>query len=203
MQVRTLPLALLTLACSTPMAHQGEACPASGSLFPAPYLQKREGWYGPTWRALNAEPICRLALGELEVFRFVWLPSFDPAVAVTVSLTSTGSTLVAKRLNGAGGYAPGSVAQDISLTLSSAQEKQLQTLVQTARFFTESTEEPSSESIGLDGAQWILEWSARGRYHAVDRWSPQRSGRYSSFRRLGEWFLRTSGLVSDSLVAGY
>lgn len=32
---------------------------------------------------------------------------------------------------------------------------------------------PEIDDSGLDGAQWILEGVKEGRYHVVDRWTPQ------------------------------
>ena len=203
MRVRHIVWMLLAVACSTRSAPRGIVCQSSEALFPDTSLQRMEGWYGPQWRALEAGPLCGMPASVSEVFRFVWLPSFHPAVAVTVSWTQFGSTLVAKRLNGAGGYAPGGIARDTTVELSSTQEEMLQDLVMAAGFFTEPTKEPPTGGMGVDGAQWILEWASAGRYHAVDRWSPRRDGPYKNFRALGEWFLKLSGLVPDSLVAEY
>jgi hypothetical protein len=179
------------------------ACPERDtSLFPTAYLQRRISWYGGQWAALNAAPLCARTRNQPEVYRFVWLPTFHPAIAVAISDSTGKWWLHATRLNGAGGYAPGEVSADTSFALPATDAAVLARLIETSHFFSEATEQPNSE-IGLDGAQWILEWWKDGRYLAVDRWTPRADGRYARFRDVGVWLLRRSRLADDSLVAQY
>ncbi len=41
-------------------------------------------------------------------------------------------------------------------------------------FWNLPTLQPSDGTVGLDGAQWIIEGAKDGRYHVIDRWSPDR-----------------------------
>jgi hypothetical protein len=57
----------------------------------------------------------------------------------------------------------------------------------------------SGDVFGLDGDEWILEGAESGRYHVVDRWSPQPDNRYrdgNRFRRAGLWFLERARATS-------
>jgi hypothetical protein len=47
---------------------------------------------------------------------------------------------------------------------------------------------------GNDGARWILEGVKGGRYHIVDRWTPQNG----SYRELCLYALKLSGLKLDA-----
>lgn len=46
------------------------------------------------------------------------------------------------------------------------------------------------ETLGFDGAQWVIEGLQDGKYHLVDRWTPE-SG---SIRKIGLFLLELSGL---------
>ena len=128
------------------------------------------------------------------------LASSHPSVTVRIAAGTNGYVLTAKILNGAGGYQPGSVARDTTITLADADVSIVSQLFTQARFWELPTIPPSDGTIGLDGAQWVLEGLSAERYHVVDRWSPQPTGPDRSFRRLAEWILARSGLVPSSLV---
>ena len=82
--------------------------------------------------------------------------------------------LTVRVLNGAGGYEPGEVTIRRTIELDSDKVSSFQEGIERARFW----ELPGPDTnLGLDGAQWVLEGVREGRYHVMDRWSPE-SGSY-------------------------
>ena len=122
------------------------------------------------------------------------LASSRRSVTVRIAAGTNGYVLTAKILNGAGGYQPGSVARDTTITLRTRRQHRISTFYPGAVLGT-AHDSPSDGTIGLDGAQWVLEGLSAERYHVVNRWSPQPTGPDRSFRRLAEWILARSGLV--------
>jgi len=172
-------------------------------LFSGTLLASNEGWYGGQLRAMGESQLCRGGDQPATVYRLTWIPSFHPSVTVRIAAGANGYVLTAKILNGAGGYQPGSVARDTTITLADADVQIVSQLFAQARFWELPTIPPSDGRIGLDGARWVLEGLSAERYHVVDRWSPQPTGPDGSFRRLAEWILARSGLVPSSLVKEY
>jgi hypothetical protein len=75
-----------------------------------------------------------------------------------------------KELNGAGGYEPGELIVDRTYPITNEEWDQFAGLIEQACYWRQPTED--NEMHGEDGAQWILEGAKGGRYHIVDRWSP-------------------------------
>ena len=177
---------------------KGDAPFFSGTL-----LESREDWYGRQLRATGESQLCQGGDQAATVYRLTWIPSFHPSVTVRIVAGTNGYVLTAKILSGAGGYEPGSVARDTTITLADADVGDVSQLLTQARFWELPTIPPTDGMIGLDGAQWVLEGLSAGRYHVVDRWTPDPMGPDGSFRRLAEWILARSGLVPSSLVKEY
>jgi hypothetical protein len=92
-------------------------------------------------------------------------------------------------LSGAGGYEPGKVDRRIERTLSPAEWDRLESSLDALGFWRMPTQE-SSDKIGVDGAQWVMEGAAAGQYHVIDRWSPKDS----PFREACILFLKVAGI---------
>jgi hypothetical protein len=114
---------------------------------------------------------------DLEVYRFLWAPSFHAYAVVRVERTGTRVALFAKRLNR--DLKTGEFAKLDRSAQKMLSEKQWQTLksrLSAARFWSMPSDEPETYSpggilrIGLDGADWILEGADTGRHHGVKRW---------------------------------
>jgi hypothetical protein len=170
------------------------ACvPGDTALFPSAHLREREGWYGKHLRAAGEGRLCARA-GGAEVYRFTWLRSFHAPVVVRVEKRGARYSLTAKRLGGAGGYEPGALAVNRTVPIGAGEWERLRMLLDSAAFWSPATrtEDPS---IGLDGAQWILEGVQGDRYKALDRWSPEEAGPDRHIRALGLFLLRIAGLT--------
>jgi hypothetical protein len=117
------------------------------------------------------------SLGELsrqvpmaEVYRFLWLRSFDNPIAVRLIVTRDGGRLISKMTSGQGGFEPGHLVLDRESQLSKEATDWFLAEVKHARFWDIPTRDDSR--VVLDGAEWIIEGVKQGRYHVVDRSSP-------------------------------
>ena len=164
----------LALCCSSSGSGGVGGVPCStGQLFITPALQTKAEWYAKHFEAAGERNLCESAATENEVYRFTWLRTFHDPITIRISKTSNGAVIIAKRLDGSGGYAPGTLAESRSRELSRADWLQFQQLLQRLDYWSDAVPE-DHELGGLDGAQWILEGVRGDTYRALDRWSPER-----------------------------
>jgi len=149
-----------------------------GELYPesAELDAFEQHWYSQHLRAMGEPSLsCGQRDGE-EVYRFLWLPSFQHPLAVRITHTGDGATLDVTELTGAGGYDPGIVGRHEERKLTNAEWESLQAALGAIDFWTMPTKPPPDPTVAhFDGAQWILEGHRAGSYHVVDRWSPEKS----------------------------
>jgi hypothetical protein len=138
----------------------------------------RETWYSKHLRAMGES---QLQESALETYRFLFLRTFHDPVAVRISCVERSCDLTAVRLDGSGGYEPGSVAERKSTKLSEQETSRIRALMAAARFWDKP---PADSRLGLDGAQWILEGRRQKNYHLRDVWSPEKVGPHAAFREL-------------------
>jgi len=127
-------------------------------------------------------------------YRFLWLRTFHHPISVRIEKWKDSVTVYSVELTGKGGYDPGKIKKKNKFELSSFEYEYLGKLLVGIDFWNMPTYEPVSEDgtygVGVDGAQWILEGNCGGKYHVVDRWSPE----YCKYQELGLFFLKLSGL---------
>ncbi len=107
------------------------------------------------------------------MYRFLWLRTFDHPIAVRLDVHEDGTgTLVTKMASGAGGYAPGKLTEDRTSVLT---REQVSTFVgkTIAVHFWKLPSYDLNRS-GEDGSEWVIEGVKDGKYHIVDRWSPDK-----------------------------
>jgi hypothetical protein len=150
-----------------------------------------ERWYAKHLRAMSEPSLFASSSDEtLQVYRFLWLRTFDRPVAIRLTVGADGTgTVVAKMLNGHGGYAPGTIVVDRSVEANKEQVQKFFKLLADANFWSTETERYSG---GRDGAQWIVEGVQNGQYHIVDRWSPDKKD--DSYRSLCLYLLELGGV---------
>lgn len=136
-----------------------------------------QDWYSSHIESMS-EPILYTYVGK-PVYRFTWLRTFHPAMAFRINAKPDGSyALVSKRTNGAGGYQPGRLIDNEEQRLPTGKGGELIRMLEVdCDFWSLPTREQAivegDEIVaGTDGAQWIFEAMVSGRYHVVDRWSP-------------------------------
>lgn len=138
-------------------------------------------WYSKNLRALKEPSLWELSQKDAnaEVYRFLWLRTNDEPIAVRLIVTNRGGRLVSKMTSGKGGYDPGHLIFNRESPLSK-QVPMFLDAIQELNFWDLPTSAPSvngpdgSTAIGVDGAQWVVEGVKQGKYHVVDRWSPDR-----------------------------
>lgn len=131
-------------------------------------------WFSSHLRAAKEPSIYAQSLDPQtevqEAVRFTWLRSFHPPVTVRVSRDRQDNwRIVARELSGAGGYAPGRIRRTLARELTAAEVAELTAQLSLAGMFAD---ESVDCTIGLDGAQWIVERLDRHGYHFINRWSP-------------------------------
>ena len=131
-------------------------------------------WYSKHLRAMSEPSLSDASKGKtLVTYRFLWLRTFHHPIAIRLSIRPDGTgLLIGKMMSGQGGYEPGRLAQKSSVEVSEPEVQQFLSLLQRASFWTSKTEDSQPGTVGLDGAQWILEGVKGGTYHIVDGWSP-------------------------------
>ena len=110
---------------------------------------------------------------EGEIYRFLLLRSFSNPVCIRINIPANApSDLTVKVTNGTGGYQPGDLVENQTITLSKRQiEEFYQKLIDCD--FWKVTHKKRRR--GKDGAQWIVEGIKNGKYHVAHRWTPVNS----------------------------
>lgn len=130
-----------------------------------------EHWYPQHLEAMKEPSLYdRRENQNIEVYRLLWLRTFHKPIAIRISKDSFGVKLRVVRLSGAGGYKPGTIEHDKTYALANQQWDHFTQLLAKTSFWKMPT---ADEMIGgKDGARWVLEGQAAGKYQVVDRWTP-------------------------------
>lgn len=144
-------------------------------------------WYSWQLGAME-EPSLSHSTATYEVsYRFLWLRTFHPPIAVRISLSGNQLQLTAVELSGAGGYEPGVIVRRTSVTLTPHDWGRIESALNADQFWSAPT---TTERMGFDGASWIIEGRKQDDYHVVTRWSPEPE---DEFHKLGLLFLELAG----------
>jgi len=171
------------------------------TFFPPLAFDSDEGHNAFTvnWYSKNLESMQEISLLEVATkanqhcYRFLWLRTFHPPVAITVIVDEehTGEVTL-KVTDGMGGYGPGQIVMDEKYSASKENIERFLGLLEKADFWNMPTKE---NKLGMDGAQWILEGVKDGNYHIVDRWSPKEG----SFRNVALNMIQLAALNVESV----
>jgi hypothetical protein len=149
-----------------------------GVFDPAPVGQghgTKASWYAMHLKALHEPSLWEMAQDpKAEAYRFLWLRSFHHPIAVRLVVRSSGSGWMHTRMtSGKGGYGPGRIIHSGVFWLAKTKTQSFLAAIDGLDFWNLPTFPGTDESsVGLDGAQWIVEGVKGGRYHVVDRFSP-------------------------------
>jgi len=131
-------------------------------------------WYSKHLYAME-EPLLYNRIPDSETFRFLWLRTEDPPIAIRIEHKKEEYQLTLKICDGAGGYDPGNLILNKTKAIDKATWDSFAELIEKTDFWNAKT---TDSNVGLDGSQWILESADKNRYHVVDRWSPQSGSFY-------------------------
>lgn len=145
----------------------------------------RLSWYSSYLNAMQ-EPLL-YNLSQDTIYRFTWLRSFDPPVAIRLQKQNDKIILFWKMADGAGGYLPGELIVNDKKELTPEEWMNFQKLINQCDFWNMPAQQ---KTFGCDGAQWIIEAVVNGQYKVVDRWSP----RNSDFQKLGKFMIDLTSL---------
>jgi hypothetical protein len=144
-------------------------------------------WYAGNLKSLKEPSLWELSQQNKKavVYRFLYIPTFTHAFSIRVVFREDGTAaLVYKVQSGKGGYNPGHLSRTLTSRLSSVEATNLLIRISAVEFWKLPTEDPKAPN-GMDGSQWIIEGVRSGKYHVVDRWTPE-MGKY---RGLGLYFM--------------
>jgi len=146
-------------------------------------------WYIKQLSALEEQSIYKQSKNkDLIIFRFTWLRTFHNPIAIRMVINKDGTgVLFAKKTSGAGGYEPGKLDKSIMKPLNKTEIANFKKLLESEKFWDLPS---TTNEQGLDGSHWIVEGLSNGKYHIVDRWSPEKG----SVRTIGLYFLGISGI---------
>jgi len=128
-------------------------------------------WYSNSLRTLK-EPVLTAIKAE-NAYRFTWLRSFHNLIVVGLLNTNQSRSIYWKECDKSG-----KMINEGTKVLSQKEWATLVTAIQSIDFWNMPTQKNEAkvikiQSLHLDGAQWILEGAASGKYHVIDRWSSE------------------------------
>lgn len=129
-------------------------------------------WYSKHLRAMKEPSLWKLSERDRSatVYRFLWLPTFHRPVSVRLVQSGEAVTLHAVLLSGRGGYEPGKIVVSRSAKIAGRPYEDFKRPLGNVKIWQMPTEDPGPD--GCDGDQLIFEVVGGGKYHIVDRWSP-------------------------------
>ena len=131
--------------------------------FPAgPVDEFRRGWYSKHFVAARESPL--FGSDAQTAYRLTFLPSFSHPLIVRIEERTEGSLVVAKELDGAGGYDPGEVLIEKHRPLARGEWERLVAEIDAMQFWQTPTHACAGRSHHHDGAVWILEGNRGGEY---------------------------------------
>ncbi len=153
-------------------------------------------WYSHQLAALDEPPIYNQNSDiGIQIYRFIWLRTFHHPISLRIEINDKEhAVLYIKETDSAGGYDPGKIKIKGKKELSPVEVRKFLVTIDENEFWSLPR---TGESDGLDGAQWIIEGLSEGKYHVVERWSPDEG----NVREIGLFFLKMSDLnVNDDEI---
>jgi hypothetical protein len=154
------------------------------SLFLDMYSNK---WYSLLLKNCD-EPVLYNYKGEGEIYRFIWLRSFDFPVIVRLQKEGLNITVTTKVLKERYDEYPDEVEVNTSKTFNFFKWMNFKSGISTANFWNLDSKDGSPQD--NDGAMWILEGIKDGKYHVVER----QSAGHSNFGKACLYLIKFSNL---------
>jgi hypothetical protein len=154
--------------------------------FPKSVDQFVSDWYGKHLGAMHEPSLWAAAVRGETVWRFVLLRTWGKPIAIRVN---SDGRLFATRLDGHGGYDPGTTDAHRERVLAKSDLARIDAALTAMSFDTTDTE----AEMGQDGAQWVLERAKGGAYRLVERWSPDVTHKHPAFVAACDVFIDLAG----------
>ena len=119
--------------------------------------------------ALQEHSLLTNTTNDEEVYRFVWLRTFDHPISLRLQRSSLDFSLIIKQSDGKGGYGAGNLIVNREKRISVWEWIKFKELLEKECFWTMK---PSDHEFGIDGATWILEGKRENSYHFMFKWDP-------------------------------
>lgn len=133
------------------------------------------GWYPYELRVLGEPSLFEPSQNtSIESYRFLWLRTFDPPIAVRLDVNADGTGIVTTKIGeGEAGfpYTSKKIAEIDRRELTRNQVEGFVTRVDKVGFWSIATNE-NPGNVRADGSEWVIEAARDGHYQVVARWSP-------------------------------
>ena len=123
-----------------------------------------------------------------EIYRLLWLRTFDNPVAIRIENDQDCYRLFWKVSNGKGGFEPGELVSFKSRQIDESDWNKFQYLLDKIDFWNYETVETGLH--GDDGSRWVIEGRKGNNYHLTDRWTPQNN----DYFKCGEFLIKLTDL---------
>ncbi len=154
------------------------------------YVGQEKTWGAVALARFNEMPLENLPACVDESYRLVWLPTFHSPVAVRVWRSGEKHFLVAKQLDGKGGYGMGTLAAEETRPLTEDEWRAFLNLLDQASYWDMPSLDDSPPP--NDGAAWVIEGAKNKKYHDVHRHTLS-----VEFRESCVYLLKLSGLKTE------
>jgi hypothetical protein len=149
--------------------------------------------YAPRFLEAMDEPALAIS-GRTEVYRFLWLRTFHYPIVVRLELGNNRKRLVAKVLDGMGGYDPGILKRTIERNLADEESNSIIRKLAVSEVWRHPV---TDLHMGLDGSYWILEGIRPTDHLVVSHWSPTARPDTAAFYQVCRFLIRLADLSSD------
>lgn len=153
---------------------KGDTSRMYAKIIPNEFDTSRVRWYSKHLYALN-EPLLFNKSTNKDIFRFLWLRTFNHPISIRVEKDSNEYMIYWKVCNGFGGYSPGTQITNKKKKINKEDWDEFQQLLAATDYWKLQN---NGDVLGTDGSRWILEGLTSDRYNVVDRYSPNKLGAY-------------------------
>jgi hypothetical protein len=158
--------------------------------------------YGEYLEAMSEPSLWELSMTDQTIasYRLLWLPAFQPAIAVRAAKSDKSITIHIVTLESAGGGKPGKVVSKHTRKMTDDEWTLLQIALEKSTYWKLRTSVKGDLAAGvvMDGDRLICEGVDSGRYHVVDR-----SDAEPEYEKMCKFLLGLSGLDIRKAWAEY
>ena len=149
-------------------------------------------WFSEKLQIAN-EPVLKNEHPSHNIYRFMWLRSFDPDYIFTFHHHADSSLLKVKKIIGES-------VDSTAMILPSKDFYEFQNLVNRSNFWIQKTYDPLIWLVANDGAEWVFEAHTEWTYKLMSRHNPQlvKEDEYI-IRLLGQWLINKSEIQVERM----